>query len=185
MRFDPADRVRELTAVLSVVSLALVFAAALQAIPTAMLPSPDWLLSAIPHVNAVLSLAAIGTILSGLRAIKGGDVGRHRQFMLASVALFAGFLLLYLYRVAIKGPTSFEGPAWVASYVYAPFLALHILLAMICIPLLYYVLLLAATRPVSALPDTPHPRVGRIAALLWLVSFVMGVAVYLSLYWIW
>jgi len=51
------DRVRAATAVLGTVSLALVFAAAGQRIPTALLPSaPDAVLDAIPHVNAVISL---------------------------------------------------------------------------------------------------------------------------------
>jgi putative membrane protein len=55
-------------------------------------------------------------------------------------------------------------------------------LAMVAIPLVYYALLLAGTRPVSEIYDTKHARVGRLAATLWVVSFALGIVVYLMLY---
>lgn len=186
MQLQARDRVPELTGLLTAVSLALVFGAALDLIPAAVIPrAPDWALAAIPHVNAAVSVAAIGTITAGWRAIRRGDVARHRALMLASLAFFAVFLVLYLYRVSLEGPTSFPGPEAVGQFVYLPILAVHVLLAIVCIPLLYYVLLLAVTRPVSALPTTSHRRVGRVAASLWLVSFFLGTVVYLMLYVVW
>jgi putative membrane protein len=173
------------TAVLSVVSLALVFAVALQVGPVGAIPAaPDAVIDAIPHLNAVLSLAAIGTILGGVRAIRRGNVARHRRFMLTTFGLFAAFLVAYLYKVGVAGTTSFGGPAALETYVYYPVLAVHVLLAIVCVPLVYYVLLLAASRPVSELPTTNHPRVGRVAASLWLVSFALGTVVYVMLYWL-
>ena len=56
------------------------------------------------------------------------------------------------------------------------------LLAVVSIPLVYYVLLVATTRPVAAIRESPHPRVGRVAASLWFVSFALGVVVYALLY---
>ena len=172
-----------LTGVLSVLALGVVFAAALQTIPTALLPrAPEVVLDAIPHVNAVLSVTAIGTILVGWRAIRRGNVARHRAAMLSTTGLFALFLVAYLYRVALLGPTDFSGPPLVEGVVYPAVLGVHILLAIVCVPLVIYVLLLALTRPVPALRETRHPQVGRIAAALWLVSFTLGVVVYLMLY---
>ena len=178
------ERVPALTAVLSVVSLAVVFGAAGGAIPqSAVPPAPAWVLEGIPTVNVVLSLAAIVTIATGWRAIRAGNVDRHRTLMVASVVLFATFLVLYLYRlVALGGSQPFPGPATIEQFVYLPVLAVHILLAVICIPLLYYALLLAVTHPVSELRGTRHAAIGRIAAPLWLISFAMGVVVYLLLY---
>lgn len=176
------DHVSELTAVLTVASLALVFGAAMQALPVGALPRPEALLGAIPHVNAALSAAAIGTIVSGVRAIRRGDVARHRLFMLGSFALFALFLALYLYRVAVLGPSEFPGPDAVRTYVYLPILVVHVALAVVCLPFVFQALLLAATRPVSALYETSHRRVGRVAAALWLVSFSMGIVIYALLY---
>jgi putative membrane protein len=42
--------------------------------------------------------------------------------------------------------------------------------------------LIASTHDVSELPETAHPRLGRIAAALWLISFALGIVVYAMLY---
>jgi putative membrane protein len=177
------ERVPLVTAVLSVVSIGVVFAAAGRRIPEAVLPPvPESVLAAVPHVNAVISVAAIVTIALGVRAIRNGDVTTHRRAMLASFGLFVAFLVLYLTKVAIAGPTSFTGPGWVETFVYYPVLAIHIVLAVVTIPLVYHALLLAATHDVAELRGTAHPRVGRLAAAGWLVSFSLGVVVYALLY---
>jgi putative membrane protein len=183
MELGARREVPVLTALLSIVSLALVFGAALRVLPTSSLPTASpAVLGLIPHVNAVVSTAAIVTILAGVRYIRRGEVARHRAMMLVSFALFVVFLVLYLYKVALEGPATFPGPDAVYRFLYLPLLAIHILLAIVCVPLLYYVLLLATTRPVEAIYDTAHRRVGRAAAALWLVSFVLGNVVYLLNY---
>lgn len=180
-------RVREhvpaLTGVLSVISLALVFGAALQVFPPDAIPrAPAWVLDAIPHVNALVSLFAIASITAGWRFARRTEFRKHRATMLASLVLFVTFLVLYLYKVTISGPAPFPGPVFVYRFAYLPLLAIHVGLAIVCVPLLYYVLLLALTRPTSALPDTDHRRVGRVAASLWIVSFALGIVVYALLY---
>ena len=183
MNLQAHDRVPELTVLLSVLSLAAVFGAVSGSIPASILPrAPAATVDAIPHVNAVLSTAALVTIPLAVRAIRRGNVGRHRALMLTTLGLFAGFLVLYLYRITLRGPSTFGGPDTVYQFIYLPTLAVHILLAIICIPLLYYVALLAATRPVSAIRDSLHSRVGRVAASLWFVSFLLGDVVYALLY---
>jgi len=183
MPLDVRTRVPEMTAALSVVSLALVFGAVLGAIPRGVVPrAPETALSAIPHVNAVVSAVAVVTIVAGVAFARRGEFHRHRAMMLTSAVLFLVFLVLYLYKVTLEGPAAFPGPDAVRRWVYLPVLAVHILLAIVCIPLLYYVLLLATTRPVAALTDTAHARVGRVAASLWLISFVLGNVVYALLY---
>jgi len=183
MALHARDRVLELTAALSAISLAAVFAAVLGVIPSTLVPSaPDGFVALIPHVNAVLSTVALGTIALGVRFIRRDEVDRHRAMMLTTLGLFVAFLVLYLYRLVIEGTAAFPGPDTVYQFVYLPTLAVHILLAIVCIPLLYYVLLLALTRSVSALYDSPHARIGRIAASLWFVSFALGDIVYLLLY---
>ncbi|MFA9416544.1 DUF420 domain-containing protein [Natrinema sp. HArc-T2] len=184
MEYVPRERVRLLTGVLSVVSLAVVFAAAGGRIPSSSVPAaPEWVIETIPLVNALLSAAAIGTITVGWRAIRRGKIERHRVAMMASFGLFVGFLVLYLYRLTVTGgPEPFPGPETVYQFVYLPLLAIHILLAIVCIPLLYYVLMLAFSRPVAELPRTSHARVGRIAATLWLISFALGIVVFVILH---
>jgi putative membrane protein len=175
--------VRSLAAALSVVSIGLVVAAVRGFVPASALPqAPDAVLAAIPTANAALSAAAIAAIATGWRAIRDGNVRRHRAAMTASTLLFGTFLALYLYRIVVAGTTHFAGPDAVYTFVYLPVLVVHMGLAMVCIPLVYYALLLAATRDVSEIPATSHATVGRVAASLWLVSFTLGIVVYLLLY---
>lgn len=176
------DHVPLLAAVLSVASLALVFGAVLGAVPARAVPDAPALVELVPHVNAVVSLAAIVAILVGWRSIRRGDVTRHRQAMLSAAVLFAAFLFLYLYKIVLEGPAAFPGPDAIYRFVYLPLLGVHVTLAVVCVPLLYYVLLVGLAYPVAEVPLTRHPRVGRVAASLWLVSFVLGVAVYAMLY---
>lgn len=183
MELRTRNHVPALTAILTGVSLALVFGAVFGTVPRSALPrAPETVLTAIPHLNAVLSTAAIGTIAGGVVAVRRGNVRTHRRLMLASLALFAAFLVLYLYKVTLEGPATFPGPEALYRNVYLPLLAVHVLLAVVCIPLLYYVLLLALTRPVAEVAGTRHRSVGRVAAALWMTSFVLGDAVYLLLY---
>ncbi|MFC6614079.1 DUF420 domain-containing protein [Halopenitus salinus] len=183
MALRPRDHVPLTTAVLSVLALALVFGAVTRSIPTTYVPDPGpAVLASIPHLNAALSLAAVATISLGWRAIRRGDVDRHRTFMAASTVLFAAFLAGYLWRLTLVGTASFPGPERYYLYVYLPVLAVHILLAIVCIPLVFYALVSALTRPIAAIPETNHRRIGRLAAPLWIVSFAMGVAVYAMLY---
>ncbi|WP_247001901.1 DUF420 domain-containing protein [Halosolutus gelatinilyticus] len=184
MEYVSRDRVRPFAAILSIVSLAIVFAAAGGRIPSSTVPiAPEWVLDLIPHVNVAISATAIATIVIGWRAIRHGRIDRHRKSMVASFGLFATFLALYLYRlVATGGPQPFPGPDAVYQFVYLPVLAIHILLAIVCIPLVYYALLLAAAYPIDELVRTNHARVGRIAASLWLISFSLGIVVYALLH---
>ena len=183
MRPAVRDNVPAVAGVLAILSLSPVFGAVFGAIPSAYLPrAPDAVLSAIPHVNAGISLVAIGLILNGWRWVRQGRIQPHRNAMIASTGLFAVFLVLYLYKVVLEGPAAFPGPSPVYTSVYLPLLAIHISLAVVCIPLLYYVLLVGLTHPINQIPGTLHPRIGRIAAPLWLVSFGLGFAVYLLLY---
>lgn len=184
MEYVPRERVGVLTGALSVVSLAIVFAAAGGQIPSATVPAaPGWVLDLIPHLNVAISAAAIGTITFGWRAIRRGNVDRHRIAMIASFVLFATFLVFYLYRLVVTGgPQPFPGPDAVYQFVYLPVLAIHVFLAVVCVPLVYYALLLAFAYPIEELRGTSHARFGRYAASLWLISFTLGILVYVLLH---
>ncbi|WP_235063454.1 DUF420 domain-containing protein [Candidatus Halobonum tyrrellensis] len=189
---DPTtDRVRaavrehalSVSLALSAVALALVFAVALEFVPGGALPrAPDAVLDAIPHVNAAISASAAVVVVAGVALARRGAYDHHRRAMLLATGLFGLFLVLYLYRVALLGPAPFPGPESVYRSVYLPILAVHVTLAVVCVPLVTYVLVLATTHTVAELPDTPHERVGRVAASLWAVTFVLGVVVYAMLY---
>jgi len=168
--------------VVSALALAVVVAAVRGVIPASALPTYDPLVSVIPSLNALISATAIVTIALGWRATRNRDFTKHRALMGTSTLLFAGFLAFYLYRLTVHGTTEFGGPDAVYQFLYLPILIVHMALAMVCIPLVVYALVLASTHAVTELPGTPHARVGRVAASLWMVSFFLGIVVYLLLY---
>lgn len=173
------------TGALAIVSVGTVLATAGGYVSATWLPrAPTSIIAAIPHVNVLLSLSAIAVILYGWNAIRNGQIGTHRRAMLSAMGIFVVFLILYLYRLIILGgPTEFDGDSSIYRFVYLPVLTLHIGLAIVCIPLLYDTLSLGITIPPNKLSRTRHPRVGRIAAILWLLSFGLGITVYALLYW--
>jgi putative membrane protein len=182
MRSSVRGHVGGLATLLSVVSLVIVFGTVGGLVPSSLLPrAPGTLITAIPHLNAALSALALVAIVAGVRAIHRQDIQTHRRRMGAAFALFVAFLALYLYRLTLEGTTHFAGPAAIEP-VYLLVLAIHVSLAILCLPLLYYVLLLAYAYDTDELSSTPHPRVGRVAALLWAISFALGIVVYLLLY---
>ncbi len=176
------DHIVLVSAILSIVSLSLVFGAAGGYLPAEYLPRSDALINIIPHVNAFLSILAIVTILKGVSYIRNKEIERHNKTMILAFIIFATFLTLYLYRVAIVGPAVFGGPENIYLFIYLPFLAIHILLAVICVPLLFYVLTIGLTYSPGEIPGTSHRRVGKVAYKLWLIAFIMGSIVYLMAY---
>lgn len=182
LRARVREHVPATAGVLSAVSLTLVFAAALRVVPPELLPrAPDAVVDAIPHLNAVVSLVAFVVVVAGVREIRRGNVERHRTLMGSAFGLFAVFLVGYLYRVALVGPTPFPATGLLETAYYA-ILGVHITLAVVCVPLLFYTLLLAWSHEVAEIPRTNHRKVGKIAAPLWAVSFALGVVVYLLVY---
>ncbi|MFW5929399.1 MAG: DUF420 domain-containing protein, partial [Halobacteriota archaeon] len=76
----------------------------------------------------------------------------------------------------------YPGSDFVYRYVYLPVLVVHMSLAAVSIPLVSFCLLSAVLLPEDEIPASSHPRVGRIAAPLWAVSFTLGIVVYLMLH---
>lgn len=167
--------------VVSAVALSLIGASSrggIDAVPQV----PEAVVAAIPHANAALVAAAFVTVLAGYRAVRRGNVERHARLMATTTALFFVFLTLYLVRLSNAGLTEFPGSDFVYTYVYLPFLGVHMVLAAVCIPLVLYSVFVAATVPRDNIRETAHPRVGRVAVPLWATSFAFGFVVYLMLH---
>lgn len=170
----------------AVLAVGIVLVAAGGFIPREFVPrAPAWVIAAIPHINVLIAVLAIATIGYGWRAIRHQRIATHRRAMSSALLLFATFLVLYLYRLTVLGgPSSFQGPSVIYRFVYLPILIVHIGLAILCIPLVFDALALGLTVSPSRLRQTRHPTVGRAAATLWLISFTLGIAVYLLVHWV-
>jgi putative membrane protein len=101
--------------------------------------------------------------------------------MLASAILISMFLLLYVTRVVLGGVKEFHGPSEIRRYIYLPVLTVHIALSIVSVPLVVYNLLTGLTNAPVAVARTSHPRVGRVAVILWSLSLTLGVVVYFLL----
>lgn len=142
------------------------------------------LIAAIPPLNTVI-VAIVGVlILRGVHEIRRGRVQRHRRLMISAATLFGVFLALYVARMVVHGPTSFAAqnptaPAWASTFYYL-FLGTHMVLAVLTILAIPAVFLRAARSH-----WTEHRRLARKVAPMWLVSIVMGIAVYFLLFQTW
>ena len=144
----------------------------------------------LSHAIAVVNSLTIGTIALGWYWIRRDAVRKHAAAMASSFVLILTFLGLYLLKVG-GGPGEkrivIESGAVLGAYagtvkaVYLAMLGIHILLSVLAVPVVLYVLTLAATRSVPELRESPHARVGRVAAAVWLCSLVLGVVTYLLL----
>lgn len=149
--------------------------------PESLPPFLTRILSLVPHLIAVVNASALTCLLVGWRNIKKGHIAAHRRYMLAAAILISTFLVLYVARVALGGVKAFHGPAVIRRYLYLPALTVHITLSILSVPPVVYNLLVGLTHDVRDVPKTKHPRVGRVAVLLWSVSLLLGISVYLML----
>lgn len=176
-------RVRErpvaVTAFLSLVGYAIVigtFVADLPIYPDLSFAQVEFL----THAIAVVNLLATVLILLGWYWIKNGEIQKHRWAMLGAFGLILIFLLMYLPKVGGGGTKHFVGPA-IPYYAYLLMLAIHVLLSIVAVPVVLHAVVLGLTFTPAELPNTSHPRVGRIAAISWTISLVLGVVTYLML----
>ncbi|MBI4279076.1 MAG: DUF420 domain-containing protein [Armatimonadetes bacterium] len=149
--------------------------------PAHLAPALAQVVALLPHVIAVINTAALACLLLGWRAVRRGDVGAHRRYMLAATALISAFLVLYVTRVSLGGVKAFPGPRDVYRYLYLPALSIHVLLSILSVPPVVYNVVVGLTHDVAAIPQTRHPGVGRVAVRLWGVSLALGLLVYVML----
>ena len=182
LRRSVKPHARAVTAVLSVVGYAAVFGVFLS--PTVQSLFPDLSLrqvNLLADAIAVVNSLTVVTLSLGWYWIRRGEVRKHAAAMSTSFLLILGFLMMYLPKVAGGGRKEFVGPPLVTT-AYLLMLAVHILLSILAVPVVLYAIVLGATHsPQELRTETPHARVGRIAAGTWLFSLVLGVITYVLL----
>ena len=177
---DARRRLRErpmgVTVLLTIVGYALVLGTFLLDIPI----YPDLTnaqVNLLSHVIAVINTTATVVLLLGWYWIRAGDVEKHRLAMILGFVLILGFLVVYLLKVGGGGTKEFVGPQGV-YYAYLVMLAIHIILSIVSVPVVLYALILGLTHTPAELRQTPHARIGRIAAAAWILSLFLGVVTY-------
>jgi putative membrane protein len=138
---------------------------------------------------AVVNTLALGSLLIGLWFIRRGAIRRHRAAMLTAFTLSLVFLVLYLWKVGggfeksivISSSAPLGAYAGLVEGAYLLMLAVHIVLSVVAVPVVLHAVVLGLTHDPVELPETAHPRVGRIAVAAWSLSLFLGVLTYLLL----
>jgi putative membrane protein len=178
---------RAVTAVVSVVGYALVIGVFAGVLSFPPLSDPTVVL--FSDLIAVVNTVALTTLLLGWRFVKRGEIRRHRAAMLTTFALIMCFLVLYLWKVGggFEKRLLVEQGMFLAAYRpvvvwgYRIMLAVHILLSVVAVPVVLHAVVLGLTHDPAELPNTSHPRVGRIAVAAWSLSLALGIVTYLLL----
>ena len=178
---DLKGSVRSLTIVLTVVGYVLVLGTLYLGLPI----YPDIGLDTVNTLSdaiAVINTVATTCLVLGWIEIRRGNVDRHRALMGGAFALILVFLVLYLLKTGGGGTKEIALEPGALFYSYLAMLAIHILLSIVSVPVVLYAILLGVTHtPRELRQETPHRRVGRIAASAWILSLSLGVVTYLML----
>ncbi|MFW5911731.1 MAG: DUF420 domain-containing protein [Halanaeroarchaeum sp.] len=174
------------TAVLSIVGYALVIGTFLGVIPQSAFPSlTNAQVNLFSHAIAAINTTATVLLVLGWTWIRAGEVEKHRKAMGSAFGLIMVFLVLYLWKIGGGGTKELVGAPDPVYYAYLLMLAVHIVLSVVAVPVVLYALVLGLTHtPRELRQETPHRRVGRVAAGSWILSLSMGVLTYLILNWI-
>jgi putative membrane protein len=174
---------RATVVVLSVIGYGLVVGTFLGVVPRSVFPSLS-----LPQVNLLShAIAAVNTVatvllLLGWRWIRRGEVRKHAAAMSTAFGLILVFLVMYLAKIGGGGTKEMVGAPQVVYYAYLAMLAVHIVLSIVAVPVVLYALVLGVTHtPRELRTETPHRRVGRIAAASWILSLSLGVVTYAML----
>ena len=132
--------------------------------------------SALAGFNACLNLTSAVLLVCGYVCIRRRRRDLHQRFMLGAVAASALFLVLYVVRFSLTGTHAYAGPPALRS-LYLTILFSHMVLAVVILPLVVRLLVLARRERFAA-----HRRLARWTFPLWLYVSVTGLTVYLMLY---
>lgn len=105
-----------------------------------------------------------------------GKYKAHKRSMITATITALLFFVTYITQTILVGNTSFGGPEDVKIY-YTIFLLFHIVLATTSAVLGAMTFIFARKRKIKK-----HRKLGPITSILWLITAITGVMVYLFLY---
>ena len=132
----------------------------------------DELVPFMPHFQAVLNAACLILLIAGYASIRHGKRSLHRGIMATALTLSVLFMVSYLTYHARVGYAPFAGQGWIRP-VYFSFLASHVILAAVIVPMVLSTVYFAVRGNF-----TRHPAVARWTLPAWLYVSFSGVLVY-------
>jgi putative membrane protein len=137
-------------------------------------------LTFLPGLDALLNGLSATALLMGFVFIHGpktwaGRIKAHRAAMITAFGFSVIFLIIYITNYALHGETIYPGHGTIRA-TYLIILISHILLSMICLPLVLITFFLSLTGRIPI-----HRKVARWTFPIWLYVSVTGVVVYVML----
>jgi uncharacterized membrane protein YozB (DUF420 family) len=130
----------------------------------------------LADVDATLNAIATVFIVSGLVAVKRGNIELHKKLMYAATGASTLFLCCYVVYHLTCEPVKFRGEG-AAKTAYLALLASHVVLAAVQVPLILRTIYLGVKDR-----REQHKKWAKVTAPIWLYVSITGVAVYWLLY---
>jgi len=134
-------------------------------------------LAFLPALDAVLNALCAFFLILGYRYVMRREITKHRNSMFAAFIVSSVFLVAYIVNHILHGDLLFPRAYPTARFIYLWILLTpHILLAIICLPMILITFFLSLTGRFPA-----HRRLARWTYPIWLYVSVSGVIVYAML----
>ena len=127
----------------------------------------------ITHVNAALNALSVFFLLLGYKAIRAGNMEKHKLCMLTAVVISAFFLVGYVTYKLNSGFAKFGGEGIIRP-MYFTLLIIHVIGAILILPLVPLTLFRALTGNFDK-----HKRIARWTWPIWVFVGISGVVVYI------
>lgn len=130
----------------------------------------------LPAISTFFIVVSAVFVAIGWRLILQGKKKEHKKVMLWGAFFALVFFIIYLSKTVFLGNTTFGGPDNL-KLIYHIFLLFHIVLATTAAVFGITTILLAFNEKFSK-----HRKFGRFTAVIWFITAVTGVTVYVLLY---
>lgn len=170
-----AARVKLLTRIIIVVSIAIPAVVGLLLVVAAPEVAAGIDLKLLPRFHAILNSITALLLITSYVMIRQGKVVAHKTINLFALLCSVLFLVSYLVYHSLSESTSFGGEGTI-RYLYYFVLISHIILAVVIVPMVLFTFLHALTGRFER-----HRKLARWTLPLWLYVAITGVVVYLMI----
>lgn len=130
----------------------------------------------MPTISTTFIVISAILVAIGWNLIIKGKREAHKKTMIAAAIAAIIFFIIYSSRTIFVGNTSWGGPDELKT-IYHVFLIFHIVLATVAAVFGIVTLTLGFKKKY-----TKHRKIGRVTSVIWFITAITGVAVYVLLY---